>query len=332
MTHAREWHEERQGGIGASEMAAIIGLSPWSTPLQVQQSKLNPVPDEEEAPRLRLWLGTRLEPVIAELAEVRLGAKLRRPPHRYWHPRGVPMHAELDYKVQGKPEHVECKVANFGEDWGADGSQDIPRHYVPQVYAQLAVTGNLRAHLAVLYHGQELRLYTFERDEAYIRDLEEYATEWWHRHIVQGIPVAPMAEDVDLIRRRHLRDNEQEMVATPEQSELVEQLRLARMNAAQAKRQEETLKVRVIDSMGTATKLVGPGYSVTYRETKPSTTVEWEQVAASYRKALEAAYQAGPMWDVDLGAPDTLDAILSLYTATSPGYPRFVPTWKGDKG
>jgi predicted phage-related endonuclease len=307
-------------------MAAIIGLSPWSTPLKVQQSKLNPVEDEEPS-RLRLWLGLRLEPVIAELTAVRLGEKLRRPAHRYWHPT-APMHCELDFKVQGKPEHVECKVANFGEDWGPDGSQTIPRHYIPQVYAQLAVTGNVRAHVACLYHGQELRLYTFERDEGYIADLIEYATDWWDRHIVQRIPVPPLGDDVELIRRRHLRDNEQEVVATPEQAMLVDQLRLARQNKTQAERFENDLKVQVIDSMGTATKMVGPGFSVTYRETKPSTVTEWELVAKAYRGALEDAYAAGPMWDVGLGAPETLDAILSLYTATKAGSPRFVPTWK----
>jgi putative phage-type endonuclease len=330
MTHDRDWHEERQGGIGASEMAAIIGLSPWQTPLAVQERKLGAV-EEEAPPPLRFWLGLRLEPVIAELTEAKLDVRLRRAPKRYWHPT-APMHCELDYKVTGRPEHVECKVANFGEDWGPDGSQTIPRHYIPQVQAQLAVTGNVRATVACLYHGQELRTYTFERDEGYIADLVELATDWWDRHIVRREPVPPLGDDLDRIRRRHPRSTEEELVSTPELDQLVERLRSARLNVSQATEQEAAIKAALIDAMGSASRLIGPDYTVTYRNAKDTVEVVWEQVAKSYRASLEAAYQAGPLWDVGLGAPDTLDAIESLYTVSKPGSRRFVPTWKEREG
>lgn len=331
MVHAREWHEERQGGIGASEMAAIIGLSPWQTPLQVASRKLNPVPDEEQTPALRLWLGTRLEPIIAELFEAKTGVKLRRPRGRYHHPY-APMHCELDYKVQSRPEAVECKVANWGEEWGEDGSQRIPRQYIPQVQAQLAVTGFHRVHLACLWHGQELRVYTFERDEGYIADLVELATDWWDRHIIRREAVPPAAADLSLIRQMFPRDDESELVSTPEQDQIVEDFRMARLNAAQAVDQADGLKAEVILSMGEAARMIGPGYTVNYRTSKDTEVAHWDQIAKAYRASLEDAYRAGSMWDVGLGAPEQLDAIESLYTVSKPGTRRFVPTWKEKQG
>jgi len=329
MTHEQAWHDDRRQGIGASSAAAIIGLSPWQTPRDVADYIING-PKEEGPTPLRLWLGLRLEPVIAELTEARLGIKLRRPPKRYWHPNGV-MSCELDYLVTGQREHVEAKVANFGDDWGADGSTDIPAYYYPQVQAQLAVTGNVACTVAVLYHGQELRTYRIERDEPYIADLEDVVTAWWQRHIVEGIEVPPTGRDEEAIRRRFPKATEEEMVATPELALAVEQLRIARLNVKQATDAEGAHKAAIMDAMGTAQKLVGDGFNITWRNNKDAVVMstDWRLVALSYRGALEAAYQAGPMWDVGTGAADTLDAIESLYTVTEtkPGARVFRPTW-----
>ena len=328
--HDVQWHDERRLGIGASDVAAIIGLSPWKTARDVAEYiKSTGNPDEGPVP-LRLWLGLRLEPVIAELTEARLGIKLRRPPKRYWHRNGV-MHCELDYLITGEREHVEAKVANFGEDWGADGSTDIPAYYYPQVQAQLAVTGNVACTVAVLYHGQELRTYRIERNEPYIADLEDVVSDWWQRHIVEGIEVPLTARDSELVRRRFPTAGEEEMVATPELALTVEQLRLSRLNMEQAEAQRVLNEVLVQNAMGTASKLVGDGFSITWRNNKDSvkTTTDWEMVAKSYRAALAEAYRAGSMWDVGLGAPELLDAVESLYTVTEtkPGARVFRPTW-----
>lgn len=316
-----DWHVERQGGIGASEVAAILGLSPWATPRQVAAIKTATITEPPPEGSLKLWLGTRLEPVIAELFEGRTGETLRRPSGRFWHPT-APLHCELDYRVSRRREAVECKVANFGEEWGPDESQAIPKHYYPQVMAQLAVTGFERCHVAVLYHGQEFRKYTFERDEQYIADLVEYVTEWWDRHIVRGEEVAPLGADIESLRRQYPRGEENELVATPEVNELVERLRMARLNAAQAVRQEDDLKAAIIERMGLATRLVGPDYTITHRQNKDSVAVNWEQVAAGLRADLLGR-------GVDAG---TLDAVVSLQTVTKPGATRFVPTWKKKQG
>lgn len=331
--HDLQWHTERRLGIGASDAAVIIGLSPWKTPHDVYEYLTSTDnPDEGPTP-LRFWLGLRLEPVIAELVEARFDIKLRRPPKRYWHPNGV-MHCELDYLVTGKREHVECKVANFGEDWGPDGSTDIPAYYYPQVQAQLSVTGNQTCIVAALYHGQELRTYRIDRNEAYIADLEDVLVGWYATHILGGIEPALTAKDEEVVRRRFPRAGEEELVATPELALTVEQLRLARLNEAQAKEAAAASKVKVMDAMGSAQKLVGDGFSITYRNNKDSQpTVNWELVAKAYRGALEDAYRAGPAWDVGLGSPETLDAIESLYT--SPGKPGdrvFRPTWSDKQG
>jgi putative phage-type endonuclease len=323
FVHDLNWHLERQRGIGASQAAAIIGVSPWQTPKQVYDYLTTEYTEPEGPTPLRLWLGLRLEPVIAELFEAREGVKLRRPPKRYWHRNGV-MHCELDYLVTGQPEHVECKVANFGDDWGPDGSTEIPIHYYPQVQAQLAVTGNLRCHVAVLYHGQELRVFTIERDPDYIADLETVLVDWYQTYVLTGTEPPLIGRDIEVLRQRYPSDDGTELIATPEQTMAVERLRLARLAKADATADEDNIKAELMSQMGAASKLVGPGFSISYKQSKPSTKVEWELVAKAYRKMLdEGSYEA---------LAESLDAVETLYTSEKAGNRPFAPTWKGARG
>ena len=48
MNNREQFLLDRKQGIGGSDVAAIMGLSPWSTPLDVYNDKISPVLVEEE--------------------------------------------------------------------------------------------------------------------------------------------------------------------------------------------------------------------------------------------------------------------------------------------
>src|SRR4051794_7142658 len=63
----KRWHEERQKGIGASEIAAVIAggaLHPYLTPLDVWLSKVGPVGTETFPSEAAEW-GATLEAGVA---------------------------------------------------------------------------------------------------------------------------------------------------------------------------------------------------------------------------------------------------------------------------
>ena len=60
-----QWLEERRQGIGGSDAAAAVGLSPWKTRLELWLEKTGQTPDREETPEMRR--GTLLEPVVKQL-------------------------------------------------------------------------------------------------------------------------------------------------------------------------------------------------------------------------------------------------------------------------
>ena len=178
------WLAERLTGIGASEAAAVCGVSDYETPLDVYLRKVGVAPEKPETPRMR-W-GTRLEGVIADAYVEREGVALsgtqrflRSPVHPF-------MLATLD-AVRTDGRVVEFKTMGeraadaLGDQLGDDGSDVIPLHWRCQVTHQLIVTGTDVADLAVLIGGSDFRVYTIGYDERVAARMVEMEQEFWSR-------------------------------------------------------------------------------------------------------------------------------------------------------
>ncbi|MDP3766551.1 MAG: YqaJ viral recombinase family protein, partial [Dehalococcoidia bacterium] len=72
------WLAARRAGIGGTDAAAILGLSPFRTPLDVYLDKTGAAQDERTETQPMRW-GKALEPVIAEAVEERIGRHVRMP-------------------------------------------------------------------------------------------------------------------------------------------------------------------------------------------------------------------------------------------------------------
>ena len=88
------WHQARLHGLGASDTAAILGLSPWRTPKQVWAEKLQLVEPEDAGPAAEA--GLRLEPFLARWYQDRTGHRLRDPGGIHVHPEYPCLRASLD--------------------------------------------------------------------------------------------------------------------------------------------------------------------------------------------------------------------------------------------
>lgn len=76
----QQWLEGRRRGIGGSDVAAVLQLSPWRTPLDVWNDKLGLSPEHEMTSSL--YWGTTLEQVVAKRVreQNRLQTAKRQPP------------------------------------------------------------------------------------------------------------------------------------------------------------------------------------------------------------------------------------------------------------
>ena len=78
------WLEGRRTGIGGSDVAAVLGLNPWKTPLDVWNDKLG-LSEDKEMSEPAYW-GTVLEDTVAKEFQLRTGKRVQKVSHQFADP------------------------------------------------------------------------------------------------------------------------------------------------------------------------------------------------------------------------------------------------------
>ena len=193
-----DWLSVRKNGIGGSDAAAAVGLSPYMSLLELWLIKTGrdanlPKPDAGDTTEPVYW-GTLLEPIVAASYTKQTGNRVRRVNAVLQHPQIPFMLANIDREVVGNRDVqlLECKTAGeFGARLWRDG---VPEYVQLQVQHQLAVTGRQAADVAVLLCGQKLEMHRVVRDDALIARLIELEAVFW-RYVETGTP--PPADGSD---------------------------------------------------------------------------------------------------------------------------------------
>jgi len=163
------WHAARANGIGGSEIAAVLGLSPYESRFSLWHRKkglIGPVEESEE-----MYWGKEHEPAICRrFAREHPDLDVTVAP-TYAHRDRPWQIANPDRRVG--PELLEAKTARDGEGWGEEGTAQIPVHYRAQCLWYMDVLGARRCHVAVLIAGSEYREYVVDYDEDEARILRE---------------------------------------------------------------------------------------------------------------------------------------------------------------
>ena len=248
--------EQRRHGLGGSDAAAVLGVSPWRTPLDVYLEKRGEA-DPVESTEAMEW-GTRLENSVAEAAAESLGVKVRRRNQMLTHPRHSWMIANLDREVVGKRALMEIKTAGYRSDeWGEAGTDQIPRHYVAQVVHYLAVRDYELAYVPVLFmRERRLAVYEIHRDPELETMLIEAEGRFWREHVEAGLPPEPTT--LTDVRKRWPRDDGGIAVATDGVLESVGQLRAVREREREVESERERLEKMIKSHMGAAAELTDP--------------------------------------------------------------------------
>lgn len=267
----------RKTGIGASEIGAVAGLSPYAGPLDIYLRKLGLVEDDAGEPAL--W-GQRLEPLIAEEYALRTGAKLS--------PGGTLRHEKHPW-ILASPDRltddrvVECKTASLrvAHRWGEPGTDEVPEEYLAQVMWQMLVTGHRVADIALLLGGQELRVYTVTWDVELADMLIERGHAFWHEHVLAETPPTEGSEKAmsAWLRRQHPEHKEPMRPATADEQDLLRQLAVAREKASAAEEVKKLLEARVKQAIGDAEGIAASFGRVTWKKNKDTEKVDWKAVA-----------------------------------------------------
>jgi putative phage-type endonuclease len=179
------WHEARRTFIGASDAPAVLGISPWATPLDVWASKLN-IGDQFQG-NLSTDMGHALEDLIARTWAKQAGRSVAAVGTTVRHRKYPHIAASVDrdvVRIVGQDrEHVECKYV--GPNTAYQWANGVPVYVQAQCQVQMAVTGARRVHVAALIvdHGPRFFTAAVERDDTVIDEIIGRLNEFWQGYV-----------------------------------------------------------------------------------------------------------------------------------------------------
>jgi len=189
---------DRSTYLGGSDVAPILGISPWRTPLDVYLDKIQPRKEETDPGRLKvLNRGKRMEPYVIDLLAEETGLEIIRRGERYLDPDLDFIAAEIDAEA-ATGENIEIKtVSPFkAREWGEEQSDEIPLHYAAQAMHGMMVTSREVCVFGVLIGGDDFRVYRIERDDVTIDAIRQKEIEFWSRIQARQAPEPSTVSDV----------------------------------------------------------------------------------------------------------------------------------------
>ena len=205
-----DWLGYRRQGIGGSDVAAIMGVSPFATLRDLYNDKCgNPDVIQTEDNWVAKEVGHRLEDLVAKIFAYKTGYKVFAVRKLFRHPFHSFMQANVDFFVElpdGSIAILECKTTNYNskEKWN-DGAE--PVNYEWQCRHYMAVMNLSCAYIACLYGNNENEFVyrRIDRDEVIEADMIEMEAHFWNEYVLGRIE-PPYTESGDLVLesiRRH---------------------------------------------------------------------------------------------------------------------------------
>ena len=292
--------EIRKTGIGGSDAAAIMGLSKFTSPLDVYLEKTGDLEPEDDKPALER--GRDLEDLVAEKVAKQTGMQLTYNPILIAHPDRPYMIGHVDRFIPGQtrwspdnpadPAILEIKTAAFRTDeWGEPGTSDVPVYYATQVVHYMALAGVTHAYLAVMFVlAWDLQIFHFERDLAVEQGLMDAESYFWQENVQKQIPPSP--QTLRDLKRLYPVSQGGFVDAEEETIKQIERLREVKDQLKKLDAEEEELSLQVKIAFADKSELLGPdGQSLaTYNSQKQTTfdrkglTVAYPEIAHQFTK------------------------------------------------
>lgn len=196
LASREDWLKHRK--IGASDIAKVLGVSPYGSAWDVYARLVKP-PTERPPQTADMARGHRWEPIILDLYEAETGRRVLRPKaNTLWEGPEAWASATPDGFVVDKDGTwglIEAKTDRNPEKWGdpctidgwEPGAERIVRSdYALQCYAQMHVIDRPFVDLTVLLPSYEMKVFRIVRDLEVENAIVEAVGAWYTRHVVGG--------------------------------------------------------------------------------------------------------------------------------------------------
>lgn len=285
-----EWLLQRKNYITGTDAACLLGISPWGSKFSVWLDKTGQGEPTVENESMK-W-GKKLESEILKNYAETMNCEL--------------IHVDgYDLKVSKLYPKLACSLDGWNntdkipvdakniryisDKWGEQFSDIFPEYYKTQLQVQMMVTGAKVAHLAVLFSGQEFRIYCMEYNENLAQQILKATDKFWELVASGEMPEASSDEaTTNFIRTKYSSDSGTEKEATDEIISAVKSLKEAKNSEKEIKALIDKYSNQIKLFMGDASVI--PNYC-TWKNNKASEKTDWETIARELLAALPISEQ-----------------------------------------
>lgn len=279
--------EDRTKYIGGSDVAAICGISPCKTPLQLYLEKIGEGEPQKDNPAM--VYGRMMEGAIRDWYVHMTRRKVSVPPMLYHKKYGF-LCAHLDGICEDAEPILEIKTARSSDDWGDPGTDEIPVYYMTQAQHNMMVAGRPVCDVPVAFFGQEPVIYTVEADVEIQEMLIEKSVRFWEMVRKREAPEPVCLTDVNLLfGKKSISDK---VTAPVEVQEALEQLKALKAEVEQLEAEHSALRMKICSFMGEKDTLIGIDGKVlaTWKKAKDSFAFDMDRFKEE-NPALFGQYQ-----------------------------------------
>ena len=285
-----EWLNARRKGIGGSDVGAILGLSPFKSPVDVWLNKTgrsSPQVDNDA-----MWWGRILEDPIAKRYEYETGEQVEVVSEILYDKNNPVLLANIDRAVKRNEQPaykdgifntnkiLEIKTARSRSyDWGAYGTDKVPDYYLTQCLHYLGITGATVCDLAALFFDVRIMgIYKIEADFDFIEKIKARLLDWWETYVVAD--KEPPTRSMNDIQRLYRKSTATSKVADENIEMEIRKLSQIRAEEKYLLDEIEHAKYLICEYLKdseTLTDLKGKALA-TFKANKTRLDVDWEEI------------------------------------------------------
>lgn len=294
--------QDRSHFIGGSDAAAVMGLSPYTTPVELWQEKTGRKRKDPVDPMRAKILarGHKLEPFIREMAidklrERGLKVELVACNERYRDDEFPFLSCEIDFELRLtgeiviggqllnlKREHINVdakSVTGFArKKWGMEDTEDVPIEYACQFQHGLMITDRNLCLVAALRSFDDVDLFWTQRDDETIAGMRAREVAFWDCVQTGRAPDPLTFDDIKLL---FPQDNGLAIEATVEIAEKVAQLKQIGEQRREWEKAEEVLKFEVGEYISPNSRLTYKGQDICSWKGQNDTRLDQQLLAAA---------------------------------------------------
>ncbi len=268
--------EERRNYIGGSDIAVIMGMSRWKTPLKLWLEKTGEADPDDLSQIEAVQLGTELEEFVAQKFARTTGKQVRKQSKMYVHKNYPFMASHIDRLITGTDEILECKTcgSHKKDEWEGD---EIPKEYILQVIWYLGITGKKKAYIAVLIGGQSFKYKMIEFDKELFDVMVEMAKEFWNC-VQTKTPPALTPDDNSVLSEIFAKPDEQ-IIENQDMEKHIEKIKEIKNDISVLETEQKMLEAELKQSIGEHLGVCTEKFKVTWARIE-QTKVDTEKLKA----------------------------------------------------